>query len=291
MKAGFLMTAVPVIAALNCVPIVAGAQGLFGRVQESLKSDAPAGDKSGAGWEYKPSEAVVENVTPAQARATIEKARRVWLDKMPLSAGADRLAGIAVHDDHVEFKTGDPEKPAIRLQIAGFSRIELVRDTVLGSEWFGVRLDEVNVVWAREGDRKDRERAVALADAFYVLKNYPTLIQGREEEFLRAAQWYKEQNPRPQLPEDARRFRVQAELAVRERRYGDAAQRYGEALKIAPWWPEGHFNRALVLAELNRYSEAIRSMKRYLTLVPESPNARQAQDQVYAWEDKAGRAK
>jgi hypothetical protein len=56
-----------------------------------------------------------------------------------------------------------------------------------------------------------------------------------------------------------------------------------------PWWPEGHFNRALVLAEVERYTEATREMRKYLLLFPDAPNARTAQDQIYAWEDKVKR--
>jgi regulator of sirC expression with transglutaminase-like and TPR domain len=79
---------------------------------------------------------------------------------------------------------------------------------------------------------------------------------------------------------------VQAESAVREKRLADAVRLYQSALKIVPWWPEGHFNRSLVLAELNRYGEAISEMKRYLALVPDAPNARAAQDKIYEWEGK-----
>ena len=55
-------------------------------------------------------------------------------------------------------------------------------------------------------------------------------------------------------------------------------------MKIAPWWPEGYFNRALILGELNRFAEAMREMKRYLQLAPDAPNARAAQDKIYEWE-------
>lgn len=43
---------------------------------------------------------------------------------------------------------------------------------------------------------------------------------------------------------------------------------------------------ALVLAEVERYAEAIREMKKYLMLAPDAPNARAAQDRIYAWEGK-----
>jgi tetratricopeptide (TPR) repeat protein len=91
-----------------------------------------------------------------------------------------------------------------------------------------------------------------------------------------------------ELPETARRFKVQAEDAVRENKFDDAADIYRQALNIAPLWPAGHYNRALVLGEIGNYESAIREMKRYLLLAPNASNVRAAQDQIYIWERKAG---
>lgn len=89
------------------------------------------------------------------------------------------------------------------------------------------------------------------------------------------------------LPEGARRLKVQAELAVREKKFQDAADLYGESLRVAPWWAEGHFNQALVLGEIKNYDIAVREMGYYLQLAPDAPNARAAQDKIYEWERKA----
>lgn len=99
---------------------------------------------------------------------------------------------------------------------------------------------------------------------------------------------YQAANPRPQLSEEARKFKVQAEFAVREKQFDKAAELYGKALEIAPWWPEGHFNRAQILGEEKKYWDAMREMKHYLLLVPEASNARAAQDKIYQWEVVAG---
>lgn len=104
--------------------------------------------------------------------------------------------------------------------------------------------------------------------------------------FARVVDEYRAAKAKPLFPEEARRFRVTAEAAIAEKRLHDAADRYEDALKLAPWWPEGRFNRALVLGELGRPSEAIAEMRKYLQLVPDAANARQAQDQIYKWEDK-----
>jgi tetratricopeptide (TPR) repeat protein len=114
----------------------------------------------------------------------------------------------------------------------------------------------------------------------YDKSNDPENMAKFKEEALR----YQAMNPKPELPEDARRFRVQAEGSVAAKRFLEAAERYGKAIEIAPWWPEAHFNRAVVLAELQNFDSAMAEMKRYLLLKPDAADARQAQDFIYAWE-------
>lgn len=102
--------------------------------------------------------------------------------------------------------------------------------------------------------------------------------------FAAEANRYHALEVKPTLPEEARKYNVQAVASVKDKQFTEAAEHYSSALKVAPWWPDGHFNRALILGELNRFAEAVREMKRYLTLVPDAPNARAAQDKIYEWE-------
>ena len=89
------------------------------------------------------------------------------------------------------------------------------------------------------------------------------------------------ESPRPEAPEAVRRFQVRAVNAVRDKRYADAISAYEDGLQVAPWWPQGHFNMALLLGQVHYYDEAVEQMQDYLALVPEAPNARAAQDQIY----------
>lgn len=89
-----------------------------------------------------------------------------------------------------------------------------------------------------------------------------------------------------ELPESAREFKVRAENAVVEKRFVDAVEAYDRGLQLAPCWPQGHFNVALVLGEVNTFGLAIEEMDRYLLLAPDATNARQAQDKIYAWRGK-----
>ena len=140
-------------------------------------------------------------------------------------------------------------------------------------------------------DPDDLAYAKQLALAIYVLKDKASREDDPQGEavFAKAAKAYRDAAVKPIFPEEARKFKVQAEGALNDKKFEDAADLYGEALNIAPWWPEGHFNRALVLAEIGDYELAILEMKHYLTLVPNAPDAHAAQNKIYDWERKAGK--
>jgi tetratricopeptide (TPR) repeat protein len=133
----------------------------------------------------------------------------------------------------------------------------------------------------------DEQATKRFIDALLVLKSAATkFTQDEEALFQESARNYRASAVKPQLPEDARRFRVMAEGAVSDKELDTAADFYEQALGVAPWWPGGHFNRALVLSETGDYVTAIFEMKRYLLLVPNAPDARAAQDMIYAWQGK-----
>jgi hypothetical protein len=106
--------------------------------------------------------------------------------------------------------------------------------------------------------------------------------------FRKAVGPYLAGGTKPELPLEALRFKAQAEDAVREKRFDDGADLYGEALGAAPWWAAGHYNRALVLGETERYSDAVAEMGRYLVLASDADNADAARKQIFKWEAKAG---
>jgi tetratricopeptide (TPR) repeat protein len=88
----------------------------------------------------------------------------------------------------------------------------------------------------------------------------------------------------PGLPEEARRFFVQADASVKQERPEEAAKLFRKGLAIAPWWPQGYYNLAMLVAGKQQYDDAIANMKRYITLAPNAADAREAQDKIYEWE-------
>lgn len=125
------------------------------------------------------------------------------------------------------------------------------------------------------------EEALAMYSEAWVKGLLP---QERDEAFAALARQYVFLSNKPELPEEARKFGVQAETAVRQKNHAAAVELYRNELRVAPWWPNAHYNLALILAELKRYPEAIAEMQKYLALVPNAANARQAQDKMYGWE-------
>jgi hypothetical protein len=127
-----------------------------------------------------------------------------------------------------------------------------------------------------------------LADAFVVLRNEAVKVsQADDAKFAAAVQQYQSMAVKPALPEDARRFAVQAQGAIKDNDFAGAAAYFQQALNVAPWWPEGHYQRAILLSGLDDFDGAIVEMKRYLTLAPNAANARASQDKIYDWERKA----
>jgi len=112
----------------------------------------------------------------------------------------------------------------------------------------------------------------------------PVIAAESPDPFLDVVAQYKAANPKPQLSEEARKYKVQAEFLVQEKQYDKAVALYGKALEIAPWWAEGRFQLALALGEQKKYRDAMREMQRFLLLAPESAEARAAQDKLYQWE-------
>lgn len=164
--------------------------------------------------------------------------------------------------------------------------IEVVRDGMV--VWmYGVTIARDWVLWCSDGGLLEETRAACamqLADALHVLRKAAENAATADEKFNEVVAAYRKLGPNPVVPEEIRRYQVQADFMIDQRRYADAIRIYGDGLKAAPWWPRGRFNRALLLAELKRYREAILEMNRFLQLEPDSPDARVARDRVYQWE-------
>ena len=104
--------------------------------------------------------------------------------------------------------------------------------------------------------------------------------------FCEGAATWRALAAKPPLPDGARRASVMAEDAIQRRSFEEAVDNYETGLRAMPFWPEGHFNAALLYGELDLFGQAVIHMKRYLELVPNAPDAPAARDQVVVWEGR-----
>ena len=138
------------------------------------------------------------------------------------------------------------------------------------------------------------EQAGDVAQAFREYQRAYALAAGDGAEIERfaveLARLYRALPEPPALPEVARRFFIQGQEQARGERYEDAAAAFGRVARVAPWYPQAHFNRALVLERLERFPDAIASMDQFLILAPDSEQARVARDRMYQWRGRAAPA-
>ncbi len=154
------------------------------------------------------------------------------------------------------------------------------------------------LVWNTAGE------AQAFADAMNRLRAYARLYDPSTQRFPRAcgageeaqsAAWrdfaqqaaaWRALPVKPPIPEEVRQHRVLAEHDFSDQKLESAVEHYESGLEIDALWPEGHFNAALLYAELKDYDDAVWHMRSYVELVPDARDARQARDQMVIWQDK-----
>ncbi len=223
-----------------------------------------------------------------EARATLMKLREPSCGKQrmywaPAESAYRDINEVSVHSD--AFVLNDKW----RFEFVTLPAPVIFRGGQTGQVILSVR-PQSGSIWVG-GCSHDEELAHRLANAILVLKHAasPEARAQADTDFTRVAETYRQASVKPVPGEDIRRFQIQAETVVRSKRFQDAADLYEDALTVAPWWPAGHFNRALVLSEIGDFKAAVREMKRYLSLVPDAPNARAAQDKIYDWEGRMQR--
>lgn len=222
---------------------------------------------------YIPDAATRQSMNPVQAAAVFESFSGACWNGQCWQACAD-LPKISISRMNLICNGGI--YPWRDVQIGTSDTKLLINDVCI----WGIRLN---------GVQDDRANAQQLALAILTLKDYFTTdrtaaIDEELRQFEPIAQDYRARNPKPALPEEARRFQIQAEHAFDRKAYIEAANLYRKALAIAPWWPEGHYNTATLLGQTALRPDAVLEMKKYLALAPDSPDARKAQDKIYTWE-------
>jgi tetratricopeptide (TPR) repeat protein len=156
---------------------------------------------------------------------------------------------------------------------------------------FGARkLPYFTCTYAAGADRQDTHLAVltlaALQRQAATELTPDEQLTEQEQRFETAAQGYSAAAVKPAVPEAARRLGGEAAEAADSQDYDDAVDLYAQALELAPWWPQAHYQRGLALSAINDYAEAVAEMQRYLLLAANGPEAAAAQAKANEWSRK-----
>jgi hypothetical protein len=93
---------------------------------------------------------------------------------------------------------------------------------------------------------------------------------------------------KPPMPEEARKHRILAENAYRDKDLDKAADEYNTVLNIYPFWASGVFNSAYIDAANDNFHFAAFELQQYLILVPNAKDAQACRDQIASWQAKMG---
>ncbi len=151
---------------------------------------------------------------------------------------------------------------------------------------------------AKEAEGQAAEKAGKLREA---LTHYVAALQSvsessaddlrRREAIIRLVQ---KLSPPPSIPEEATRFSVRGEIAIKEAKntadFGEAAKEFSKAVRVAPWWVDGYYNLAVAQEKAGQLNEAIRSLNLYLLAAPASSDTEKVKRQIYALEYRQERA-
>lgn len=88
------------------------------------------------------------------------------------------------------------------------------------------------------------------------------------------------------LPEKAKNLMRKADNAFNEKENEEATKLYKEFLDIAPEYPYGWYNLAVVYSRVGNYEMAIADMRRYLEVFPDAPDAQIVRNTISDWHQK-----
>ncbi len=280
--------------AITLILAIVGAAAAPAIAQQPSRGGAPAAQAPSEPL-YTPAPTLLQQLSEEQAKAQIADlaVKRGFTSliigphTLGFSTKAVQVRSVAFFDDRIELRLDDRDKPVRSFAFRDMPPVTMISDTVLGMSQYGVPLDKDTAIYFIDGGLSSETRkngTTRLADALHALRYYRLEDTTTGDAFKDVVAKHRALAVKPQLPEAVRKFRVQAEFAAGQKRYDEAARFYGEGLKLAPWWAQGHFNRALLLAESNRFRDAATAMNKYIQLEPDAPDARAAQDKIYQWE-------
>lgn len=131
-------------------------------------------------------------------------------------------------------------------------------------------------------DQAKKNPRGALAGLVDLLKKYPDVYGIRRLVIKQASST----NPRPAIPEEARRHFVEGTTIVKTAKNPEqqlhAVESFKKAVTVAPWWAGAYYNLGVAQELAKKYDDAEKSFELYLLSKPSEKEAREVQDRIYA---------
>lgn len=258
------------------------------------------------GYDYKPTSDSAAKLSVDQAQQIVSNTLSHCYDSNNryinfLGYRTDAIGTVAYYPDHLAF-TNNSSGKGYSVFYQGMKNLRMTY--VAQQEWpdyFVLQWDGkvVNTYLKKQSSSMDGScnmvypngplpfgsDAKVVMDALLRLKmNYDSVYgPAGEAQFKKAADAYLVLKQKPALPDEVQTYAIQAETAVKQKNLETAARLYEQALQIAPWWPQGRFNHALVLGAIGCPDAASVEMGRYLYLWPDAPNAAAARRKIAEW--------
>ncbi len=83
-----------------------------------------------------------------------------------------------------------------------------------------------------------------------------------------------------EVPEEARKHIIRAEVLSEKKEFIRAIEEYEGAKKIAPFYPEIYKSMATMHEAVQKYRQAMRNLTAYLELYPDAPDSREVKDKI-----------
>ncbi len=136
----------------------------------------------------------------------------------------------------------------------------------------------------------ERGAAELFVNALMTLKRSASPSDTREDvefaAFAASAKTWLASGTRMPMPDDVLADKASAEEAFKRKDFMAAVFSYGDALEKYPHWPEGHYNAALLAAEVEDFELAAHHMRRYLALAPDAKDAVASKSKYLLWLQK-----
>jgi len=164
--------------------------------------------------------------------------------------------GLVITKDSVSFNITKNKK--YTFLCADKAEVKVVEYSYLGKVYL-INVQGLVVYWKT----KDFEFAKRFADDIVYFQNMEHFAEVKDvKDFDAIAAQYRALKEKPPVPEEERKYIVQANAQTQLKNYKQAIELYEKAMEVDPTNPMVYNNEALLLAIVGQFDEAINNMKK-----------------------------